>query len=80
MRRAMVVVAFLVALVTGSVGLARPVLAQEPIREPVAGVCVRPLIGEGGLLNLPLVDIPGQRIPNQSLEFTVGGQYRDCKV
>jgi hypothetical protein len=80
MRRAMVVAAFLVALVAGSWGLAGPAQAQEPIREPIAGVCVRPLIGEGGILNLPLIDIPGQRIPNQSLELTVGGQYRECKV
>jgi hypothetical protein len=57
-----------------------PVQAQEPIREPIAGICVRPLIGEGGLINLPLVDIPGQRIPRESLELTLGGQYRECHV
>jgi hypothetical protein len=55
-------------------------VAQEPIREPVAGACIRPLVGEGGVLNLPLLDIPGKRLPNDSIEVTIGGQYRDCKM
>lgn len=72
----------IVAGIVGALGLlggAAPAVAQEPVREPLIGLCLRPLIGEGGILNLPLVDIPGKRIPNESLEATIGGQYRECK-
>lgn len=63
-----------------SLGMAAPVFAQEtPIREPLIGLCLRPLIGEGGILNLPLIDIPGKRIPNEPTQFSLGGQYNDCR-
>lgn len=71
MRRAMVVAGLLVALGASGVAVAGG---------PAFGICVRPLIGEGGILNLPLVDIPGKRIPNDSLEVTFGGEYSDCKM
>lgn len=73
-------------VVAGIVGaLVAPLLAvaaqaQEPVREPVVGACIRPLVGEGGVLNLPGIDLPGKRIPNDSIELTIGGQYRDCKM
>lgn len=67
--------------VLGAGGLAvAPAAEAQELREPLLGICVRPLIGEGGLINLPLVDIPGKRIPNESLELTIGGQYRECHV
>lgn len=79
MRRLLIAAGLSMALGAGSVAVAAPAVAQD-IREPIAGICVRPLIGEGGLVNLPLIDIPGQRIPRESLELTVGGQYRECHV
>lgn len=71
------------ALFAGLVVGAPAAYAQEdpqPIREPMVGACIRPVIGEGGVLNLPGIDIPGKRIPNDSIELTIGGQYRDCKM
>lgn len=80
-----VIAGFVGVLMTGGLASAaqaqEPIhVAQEPIREPVAGACIRPIVGEGGLVNLPGIDLPGKRIPNDSIELTIGGQYRDCKM
>lgn len=77
-----------VSLVAGSIvsggpvglSLIAPAEAQDiPIREPLIGLCLRPVIGEGGILNLPLIDIPGKRIPNEPTQLSFGGQYNDCR-
>jgi hypothetical protein len=69
MRRAMVVAAFLVALVAGSWGMAGPAQAQEQgpgAFAPVVGLCLRKIV------NLPLFDLP-----DQPIDVMLGGQV-DC--
>lgn len=67
-----------VGMVTmGILGIAAPAEAQEgPVREPIVGICLRPLIGK--VLNLPLIDIPDQPIPKEPIALTLGGQFDDC--
>jgi hypothetical protein len=74
MRRALVTGVLCGAL--GAVSVAPAVAQDEPIREPLVGVCLRPLIGK--ILNLPLIDIPDQPIPKEPIALTLGGQYKDC--
>jgi hypothetical protein len=69
--RAMVVAAFLVALVAGSVRLARPAQAQDQgpgAYAPVVGLCIRKIV------NLPLLDLP-----DQPIDLMLGGQV-DCQA
>lgn len=54
--------------------------AQEvPIREPLLGLCLRPVLGSGSLIDLPLVNIPGGSIPHQPIALVLGGQFDDCR-
>lgn len=54
--------------------------AQEvPIREPLLGLCLRPLLGSGSLIDLPLVNVPGGSIPHQPIALVLGGQFDDCR-
>lgn len=76
-RRTLTAAALSAILGIGSVASARPAVAQEPVREPLMGICLRPLLGK--ILNLPLIDVPDQPIPKEPIELMLGGNDPKCR-
>lgn len=64
-----------------AVGVALPAGAQEGpgAYAPVVGICLRPVLASGSLIDLPLVNVPGGSIPAQPIPLVLGGQFNDCR-
>jgi hypothetical protein len=51
-------------------------VAQEPPREPVFGICLRPALFK--VIDLPGLNLPAERIPWEPIAIVFLGQFRDC--